>query len=105
MLVVATKLDATTDRRKLEELRGFCEETGREFHAISAATGEGLKELLRGMADALDRLPKQEIRDEAKETEEVNEVDKAAEDPDQRDSSLENRANEKRSSLRRLRPE
>ena len=105
MIVVATKLDATTDRRKLEELRGFCEETGREFHAISAATGEGLKELLRGMADALDRLPKQEIRDEAKETEEAKEVDKAAEDPDQRDSSLENRATEKRSSLRRLPPE
>ena len=105
MIVVATKLDATTDRRKLEELRGFCEETGLEFHAISAATGEGLKELLRGMADALDRLPKQEIRDEAKETEEVKEVDKAAEDPDQRDSSLENRTMEKRSPLRRLRPE
>ena len=105
MIVVATKLDATTDRRKLEELRGFCEETGLEFHAISAATGEGLKELLRGMADALDRLPKQEIRDEAKETEEVNELDKAAEDPDQRNSSLENRAMEKRSPLRRLRPE
>ena len=105
MIVVATKLDATTDRRKLEELTGFCEETGLEFHAISAATGEGLKELLRGMADALDRLPKQEIRDEAKETEEVKEVDKAAEDPDQRDSSLENRTMEKRSSLRRLRPE
>ena len=105
MIVVATKLDATTDRRKLEELRGFCEETGREFHAISAATGEVLKELLRGMADALDRLPKQEIRDEAKETEEVNELDKAAEDPDQRNSSLENRAMEKRSPLRRLRPE
>ena len=105
MIVVATKLDATTDRRKLEELRGFCEETGLEFHAISAASGEGLKELLRGMADALDRLPKQEIRDEAQETEEVKEVDKAAEDPEQRDSSLKNRAREKGSSLRRLRPE
>ena len=104
MIVAATKLDATTDRRKLEELRGFCEETGLEFHAISAATGEGLKELLRAMADALDRLPKQEIRDEARETEEVKE-DKAAEDPDQRDSSLENRAMEKGSSVRRLRPE
>ena len=105
MIVVATKLDATTDRRKLEELRGFCEETGLEFHAISAATGEGLKELLRGMADALDRLPKQEIRDEAKETDEVNEVDQAAEDQDQRDSPSENRAMEKGSSVRRLRPE
>ena len=105
VIVVATKLDATTDRRKLEELRGFCEETGLEFHAISAATGEGLKELLRGMADALDRLPKQEILDEAKETEQVKEVDKAAEGLEQRDSSQENRAMEKGSSLRRLRPE
>lgn len=105
MIVVATKLDATTERRKLEELRGFCEETGLEFHAISAATGEGLKELLRGMADALDRLPKQEILDEAKETDEVETVDKAAEDQDQRDSQSENRATEKGSSLRRPRPE
>ena len=105
MIVVATKLDATTDRRKLEELRGFCEETGLEFHAISAATGEGLKELLRGMADALDRLPKQEIRDEAKETDEVEEVDKAAEDQDHREPPSENRAMEKGSSLRRPRPE
>src|SRR5215472_5630161 len=79
MIVVATKLDATTDRRKLEELRGFCEETGLEFHAISAATGEGLKELLRGMADALDRLPKQEIRDE---TEEGSQGMDGAEQPD-----------------------
>src|SRR5262250_382059 len=105
MIVVATKLDATTDRSKLEKLQKNCEKNALEFHAISAATGEGLKELLRGMADALDRLPKQEIRDEAKETEEVKEVDKAAEDQDQRDSSLENRAMEKGSSLRRLRPE
>jgi GTP-binding protein len=105
MIVVATKLDATTDRRKLDVLRGFCEETGLEFHAISAATGEGLKELLRAMADTLDRLPKQEIRDEAKETDEVKEVDKAAEDQDQRDSASENRAMEKGSSLRRPRPE
>ena len=61
--------------------------------------------MLRGMADALDRLPKHEIRDEAKETEEAKEVDKEGEDLDQRDSSLENRAMEKGSSRRRLRPE
>ena len=61
--------------------------------------------LLRGMADALDRLPKQEIRDEAKETDEVEEVDKAAEDQDHREPPSENRAMEKGSSLRRPRPE
>jgi GTP-binding protein len=58
MIVVATKLDATTDRTKLEELQKFCAERGLEFHAISAATGEGVKELVRSMADALDKIPK-----------------------------------------------
>jgi len=64
MIVVATKLDATTDRAKLEELKGFCEETQLEFHAISAATGEGVKELVRGMADALDKIPRKEHEDQ-----------------------------------------
>jgi len=83
MIVVATKLDATTDRKKLEELRKFCEEKGLEFHAISAPTGEGVKALVRAMADALDRIPKQELtEDEAIEAADEN-IDAAAyEDPD-----------------------
>jgi GTP-binding protein len=56
MIVVATKLDATTDRTRIERLREFCAARGLEFHAISAATGEGVRELVRAMADALDRL-------------------------------------------------
>jgi len=64
MIVVATKLDATTDRTKLEELRAFCAEKGLEFHAVSAPTGEGVKELVRAMADALDKIPKETIDDE-----------------------------------------
>ncbi len=56
MIVVATKLDATTDRTRLEKLRDFCIERGLEFHAISAASGEGIPQLVRAMADALDRL-------------------------------------------------
>lgn len=62
-IVVATKLDATTDRTKLEEMRKFCKEQGLEFHAISAATGEGVKELVRATADALDKIPKEELED------------------------------------------
>src|ERR1700735_4847883 len=58
MIVVATKLDATTDRTHLEELRSFCGQRGLEFHAISSATGEGIVGLVRAMADALDRIPK-----------------------------------------------
>jgi GTPase len=58
MIVVATKLDATTDRSRLESLRDFCRERQLEFHAISAATGEGVRELVRGIADALDKIPR-----------------------------------------------
>ena len=54
MIVVATKLDATTDRTRLDELRAYCAAHGLEFHAISSATGEGITELVRAMADALD---------------------------------------------------
>jgi GTPase len=62
-IVVATKLDATTDRSKLQELRGFCEQRVLEFHSVSAATGEGVKDLVRGMADALDKIPKEELQE------------------------------------------
>jgi GTP-binding protein len=71
MLVVATKLDATTDRAKLEELRKFCSKKALEFHAISSATGEGVKQLVRSMADALDRIPKEELAEETEEREVV----------------------------------
>lgn len=58
VIVVATKLDATTDRERLDTLRAFCSEHNLEFHAISAATGEGVRELVRSIADALDKIPK-----------------------------------------------
>ena len=67
MIVVATKLDATTDRTKLEELKIFCGKKGLEFHAISAAAGEGVKELVRGIADALDKIPKETLTDDETE--------------------------------------
>jgi len=75
-IVVATKLDATTDRSKLDELRQFCNEHGFEFHAISAATGEGVTNLVRATADALDRIPKQELQ-------EVPEVEQAESETEQ----------------------
>ncbi len=58
MIVVATKLDATTDRTRLEELGAFCAKRTLPFHAISAATGEGVRDLVLAIADALDRIPK-----------------------------------------------
>jgi len=70
MIVVATKLDATTDHTKLQELKRFCSEKGLEFHAISAPTGEGVKGLVRAMADALDKIPKEQPEPEEREQEE-----------------------------------
>ena len=61
MIVVATKLDATTDRTRLEKLRAFSAKRGLEFHAISSASGEGVVGLVRAIADALDRIPKPEL--------------------------------------------
>jgi GTP-binding protein len=58
MIVVATKLDAITNREHLDELREFAAKRGLEFHAVSSASGEGIVELVRAMADALDRIPK-----------------------------------------------
>jgi GTP-binding protein len=58
MIVVATKLDATTDRTRLDALRDFCQQRHLEFHAISAATGEGVRDLVRSIADALDKIPR-----------------------------------------------
>ncbi len=58
MIVVATKLDATTDRTRLEELQNFCKLRNLEFHAISAVAGDGVKELVRSIADALDKIPR-----------------------------------------------
>lgn len=58
VIVVATKLDATTDRAKLEKLEAYAKKRALPFFAISSATGEGVQKLVRGMADALDRLPR-----------------------------------------------
>jgi GTP-binding protein len=58
MIVAATKLDATTDTARLEALRAFCAERAVEFHSISAATGDGVKDLVRSIADALDKIPR-----------------------------------------------
>ena len=74
MIVVATKLDATTDRSRLERLREHCAERKLDFYAISSATGESIAQLVRGMADALERLtpPESAENSEAASTGEAN---------------------------------
>jgi GTP-binding protein len=79
VIVVATKLDATTDRTRREKLRGFCAALQIEFHAVSSASGEGIPQLVRAMADALDRLappePLQENTDDAPDSQEPHETE------------------------------
>ncbi|MFZ0637177.1 MAG: GTPase ObgE [Candidatus Acidiferrales bacterium] len=58
VIVVATKLDATTDRAKVDTLRAYAGKRGLPFFAISSASGEGIQTLVRAMADALDRSPR-----------------------------------------------
>ena len=58
MIVVATKLDATTDSARLEALRDFCKRRNLPFHSISAVAGDGMKDLVRSIADALDKIPR-----------------------------------------------
>jgi GTP-binding protein len=86
-VVVATKLDATTDRTKVEELKTFCQKKGLEFHAISAATGEGVKDLVRAIADALDKIPKEELGEDDSDAPDVQKpeavVYEAGEDQDE----------------------
>ena len=58
MIIVATKLDATTDSARLEALRDFCKRRNLPFHSISAVVGDGVKDLVRSIADALDKIPR-----------------------------------------------
>jgi len=88
MIVVATKLDATTNRDRLEKLRTFAGARGLEFYAISSASGAGTRELVRGIADLLDRLPKP-VPDPSKQEDEGLSIEiERPHAPSHRDSSV-----------------
>ena len=53
MAIAATKIDAA-DAAQLEELTLYCHQNGYHLIPISAVTGEGLKELLRFLADKVE---------------------------------------------------
>lgn len=57
-IVVATKLDAATSHEKQEALCEFAARHQLPFFAISAVTGQGVPELTRAMAEALEKLPR-----------------------------------------------
>lgn len=60
LFLVATKLDTTTHRERIEKLQDFAAHREIPFFAISSASGEGVEVLVRAMADELDRLRRSE---------------------------------------------
>jgi GTP-binding protein len=62
-VVVGTKLDVLTDRKKLERVKRYFEERGYPFFAISAVSGEGLKELLNFVAEKLKRMKEEDVKE------------------------------------------
>ncbi len=59
-LVVATKLDAMDDPAQLDALSGFCADHALQFFSISAATGEGVQDLLYAVRRHLDQMRESE---------------------------------------------
>ncbi|MFN2454019.1 MAG: GTPase ObgE [Pyrinomonadaceae bacterium] len=67
-IVVATKIDALDEPERLESLRARAEQDGLAFYAISAVTNKGVRELINGVARALDEISGSQVRvtDEAR---------------------------------------
>ena len=60
-IIVANKIDIMQDDTGFKELEKLAKENNIEMFKISAATGEGLKELINRVANVLKELPKEEI--------------------------------------------
>ena len=54
-IVVATKIDALDQLERLASLRAQAEKDGHQFFAISAVTGEGVRELIQAAAKKVER--------------------------------------------------
>lgn len=62
-LIVANKMDSVQDETNIQEIEKLAQENGLELYKISAATGEGLRELFNHVAEVIKTLPKEEIID------------------------------------------
>ena len=54
--VIATKIDAVTDNKRLDLLKDYCKTNRIDYLAISAATNSGIRELIRYLADILSKV-------------------------------------------------
>ncbi len=62
-IIVANKIDAMQDENLLKDLEKLAKENNLELFKISAATGEGLKELFTHVSKVLKTLPKEELEE------------------------------------------
>ena len=62
-IIVANKIDAMQDENLYKDLEKLAQEKEMEIFKISAATGEGIKELMNEVSKILKTLPKEELID------------------------------------------
>ena len=62
-IIVANKIDSMQDEKLYQELEKVAKENEMEIFKISAATGEGVSELLQHVSKVLKTLPKEELID------------------------------------------
>ncbi len=55
-IVVATKIDALDDEKRLEDIRKRAKKDRKKFFAISSVTNEGVKELVNAVSEAIKQL-------------------------------------------------
>ena len=60
-IVVAYKMDSLSDNSLLEELENVCKDKNLKLFKISAATNQGLDELIEYLANELKNIPKEDI--------------------------------------------
>ena len=60
-IIVANKVDAMQDETLYNELQKMAKKENIEIFKVSAATGEGLKNLFKHVAEELKKLPKEDI--------------------------------------------
>jgi GTP-binding protein len=60
-IIVANKADIMQDKTLYDELKEMAQKQNIEIYKVSAATGEGLKELFKVVAEELKNLPREDI--------------------------------------------
>ena len=66
-VIVANKMDVMQDTSLLDEVEKMAKEKEIEIFKISAATGDGIKELMKRVSELLKELPKEEIIEDTDE--------------------------------------